>query len=144
MDTCTTTFAVSAFGIAPSNGINMENGIYTLHVNVSTTSTNSIGQFPAAAGALVTCQFAEPCGALVDPIAILLAGGMVIYDAYTIYTKSGSKPNAAACQKIVQAAKNQCTNSYAGGSFTGSTAWRNCVRAIVAPTGCDFFKNDRE
>jgi hypothetical protein len=48
---------------------------------------------------------------------------------------SSSKPSDAACHAIVQGAKNTCTNSFSGG---GLSAWRNCVRAIVEPTGCDF------
>jgi hypothetical protein len=67
---CTTKFAVSAFGIAPKNGINMENGIYTLHVNVSTTSQTA----GAVAGATGFCTtYPTVCAGATTALTDLLA-----------------------------------------------------------------------
>jgi uncharacterized membrane protein YebE (DUF533 family) len=81
-------YDTSFISVAPSSGINMENGTYTLHVTVSTTAQQ------AAGAALITCQFAEPCGVIADTVGGILIGGMIAYDAYAIYSKGG-KGNVA-------------------------------------------------
>ncbi|ADV82717.1 RHS repeat domain-containing protein [Terriglobus saanensis] len=117
---------------APNNGINKENGTYTLHVNVSTTA------LPAAVPFCTT--FPTVCAGAATAVTDILAPFAVFAPLVMLQGDNSRKPDAASCRQIVQNAKNTCTNRFpfAGAGGNQSGAWRACVRQIVEPTGCDF------
>lgn len=91
----------------------------------------------AAGGGILEglCILLEPCGG-VELIGIGIAGTVA---AGIVFLSSGStKPSSEECHRIVEQAKNTCTDNYVQGLVLNVGQWRACVRRIVEPTGCDF------
>lgn len=91
----------------------------------------------AAGGGILEglCILLEPCGGI-EIIGIGIAGTVA---AGIVFLASGrTKPSSEECHRIVEQAKNTCTENYVRGLVLNVGQWRACVRTIVEPTGCDF------
>ena len=106
-----------------------------------TPATSFYGPGAAVAGGVVLeviCIIAEPCGAI-ELIDIGIAGTAAAGIAFlTRHQNSRAKPSDQECHRIVEQAKNTCTDNYVKGLVSNVGQWRACVRTIVEPTGCDF------
>jgi hypothetical protein len=118
---------VSGTVVAPNNGINMENGTYTLHVNVSTTA------LPAAVPFCTT--YPTVCAGATTALEDLLAPFAVL--SPLIMLQGDNSPTAAKCEQIKQAAIQSCSAQFIGRNDPEAPVkTRACVRKILNNAGC--------